>query len=63
MLKGSQSFEACMSPPMLAFRALCSVSTPCRDDYVCDFVPGAPQGTGACMPPYFIFQARVDGHE
>ena len=27
------------------------------------YVPGAPRNNGACMPPYFIFQARVDGHE
>lgn len=59
----SRSFEECMSPPKLAFRKACSVAVPCRDDYVCAFVPGAPAGAGACMPPYFIFQARVDGHE
>ncbi|MBX3191434.1 MAG: hypothetical protein KF819_30850 [Labilithrix sp.] len=60
---GRSSFEACMSPPRLALRKACNVALPCRDDYVCAFVPGAPPGTGACMPPYFIFQARVDGHE
>jgi hypothetical protein len=59
----SRSFEECMSPPKLSFRMACSVTMPCRDDYVCAFVPGAPAGAGACMPPYFIFQARVDGHE
>jgi hypothetical protein len=58
-----RSFEECMSPPKLSYRKACSVTLPCRDDYVCAFVPGAPAGTGACMPPYFIFQARVDGHE
>jgi hypothetical protein len=58
-----RSFEECMSPPKLSFRKACSVAMPCRDDYVCAFVPGAPAGAGACMPPYFIFQARVDGHE
>ncbi|MBX3263164.1 MAG: hypothetical protein KF782_26050 [Labilithrix sp.] len=52
-----------MSPPKLALRAACNVAVPCRDDYVCAYVPGAPEGTGACMPPYFIFQARVDGHD
>ena len=60
---GRESFEECMSPPKLALRAACSVTLPCRDDYVCAYVPGAPAGTGACMPPYFIFQARVDGHD
>ena len=59
----TRSFEECMSPPKLSFRKACSVTMPCRDDYVCAFVPGAPAGSGACMPPYFIFQARVDGHE
>jgi hypothetical protein len=36
----------------------CDASTPCRDDYVC--ARGA--AGGACMPPYFLFQLRVDGH-
>lgn len=58
-----RSFEECMSPPKLSYRKACNTALPCRDDYVCAFVPGAPAGTGACMPPYFIFQARVDGHE
>ncbi|MBS2017906.1 MAG: hypothetical protein JST00_33830 [Deltaproteobacteria bacterium] len=58
-----KSFEECMSPPRLSFRKLCNVQFPCRDDYVCAYVPGAPKNNGACMPPYFIFQARVDGHE
>ncbi len=63
MGRGRESFEQCMSPPKLALRAACNVAFPCRDDYVCAYVPGAPAGTGACMPPYFIFQARVDGHD
>lgn len=63
MAKGKESFEDCMSPPKLALRQACNVNVPCRDDYVCSYVPGAPAGTGACMPPYFIFQARIDGHE
>jgi len=41
--------------------ARCDAATPCRDDYGCARIPGAPPGTGACVPPYFIFQARVDG--
>ena len=36
----------------------CDVDRPCRDDYVC-----ARSGTGGvCLPPYFVFQLRVDGH-
>ena len=63
MANGHKSFDDCMSPPKLALRQACNVNVPCRDDYVCSYVPGAPAGTGACMPPYFIFQARIDGHE
>jgi hypothetical protein len=59
----TKSFDTCMSPPKLAMRQACNVNVPCRDDYVCSYVPGAPAGTGACMPPYFIFQARIDGHD
>jgi hypothetical protein len=45
----------------------CDARTPCRDDYICARVPGSQgQGRsghrGACMPPYFLFQMRVDGH-
>ena len=36
----------------------CSADQPCRDDYVC---AQTPRG-GACIPPYFVFQLRVDGH-
>ena len=31
----------------------------CRDDYLC---ARTPNGKGACIPPYFLFQMRVDGH-
>lgn len=52
----------------------CDADNPCRDDYVCARVFVAPQTEGsepvepnpykgACMPPYFIFQGRVDGHK
>ena len=36
----------------------CNAQNPCRDDYVC---ARATQG-GVCLPPYFVFQLRVDGH-
>lgn len=40
-----------------AMRA-CDVDHPCRDDYIC-----AQAGDrGVCMPPYFLYQLRVDGH-
>lgn len=37
----------------------CDAAHPCRDDYVC---AQTPSGEGGCMPPYFLFQLRVDGH-
>ncbi len=55
-------FEQCIAGGPRGFRRACDASTPCGPDYVCSAVPNAPPGVGACMPPYFIFQARVDGH-
>ncbi len=40
----------------------CSAGEPCRDDYICAQAGGQPEGRGACIPPYFLFQMRVDGH-
>ncbi|WP_437288277.1 hypothetical protein [Sorangium sp. So ce406] len=37
----------------------CSTEDPCREDYVC---ARTSSGEGACIPPYFLFQLRVDGH-
>lgn len=37
----------------------CSLDRPCREDYIC---ARTPSGSGACIPPYFLFQMRVDGH-
>jgi hypothetical protein len=37
----------------------CSESEPCRDDFIC---ARTATGQGACIPPYFLFQLRVDGH-
>jgi hypothetical protein len=38
----------------------CDADHPCRDDYACARVT-ATATRGACVPPYFVFQARVDG--
>jgi hypothetical protein len=46
----------------------CSATQPCRDDYLCaqtgsgEPAAGAAATGGACIPPYFLFQMRVDGH-
>ncbi len=54
------SFEDCIrhSATPAAVQA-CGAARPCRDDYIC---ARTPAGSGACMPPYFLFQLRVDGH-
>lgn len=55
-------FAKCAAGGPKAVRKACSATKPCGQDYVCSAVPDAPPGVGACLPPYFIFQARVDGH-
>ncbi|MGK0366915.1 MAG: hypothetical protein ACI9QD_000045 [Thermoproteota archaeon] len=37
----------------------CNTENPCRDDFVC---ARTKNNTGVCIPPYFLFQLRVDGH-
>lgn len=37
----------------------CDEQTPCRADYIC---ARTKEGRGTCIPPYFLFQLRVDGH-
>lgn len=38
----------------------CDTMMPCRDDYMC--IATRDRTTGACLPPYFMMQFRVDGH-
>lgn len=38
----------------------CDETDRCRDDYVCASSPYGDRGV--CLPPYFLFQLRVDGH-
>ena len=53
-------FPLCLSQHVApAGLRACSESTPCRDDYICS---RTSSGRGACIPPYFLFQLRVDGH-
>jgi hypothetical protein len=40
----------------------CGFHSPCRDDYVCARLHQGDRNKGVCMPPYFLFQLRVDGH-
>jgi hypothetical protein len=58
----SAPLEACVASHSNRKRVrACDAAHSCRDDYACARVPGAPPGLGACVPPYFLFQARVDG--
>jgi hypothetical protein len=59
-LARGQSFLSCIRGNVrpAGLRA-CDEQNPCRDDYVC---ARAKTGGGACLPPYFVFQLRVDGH-
>jgi hypothetical protein len=59
-LARQEPFEQCIEGHArpAALKA-CSSSEPCRDDYVC---ARTASGEGACIPPYFLFQLRVDGH-
>ncbi|RUV09363.1 hypothetical protein EOD00_15755, partial [Mesorhizobium sp. M7A.T.Ca.TU.009.01.3.1] len=52
--------------PKTAGLRACDKAHPCREDYICtagyDDLAQAKAGKGTCIPPYFIFQFRVDGH-
>jgi hypothetical protein len=52
-------FSTCIEHVRAIGLARCSDELPCRDDYVCARTPASD---GACVPPYFLFQMRVDGH-
>ena len=53
-------FAKCLSDNVRpAALQACDDKRMCRDDYICART-GA--GVGACIPPYFLFQLRVDGH-
>ncbi|MET0351017.1 MAG: hypothetical protein ABW067_14595, partial [Rhizobacter sp.] len=62
-LAARRPFEECLAehtrPAQLR---TCSATQPCREDYICAQSDGQRGGRGACIPPYFLFQMRVDGH-
>jgi hypothetical protein len=55
-----QPFPRCLreTTDPVALRA-CDEANACRDDYVC---AKGLRGANLCVPPYFLFQLRVDGH-
>lgn len=58
-LSSGRAFATCMRETAnpAAMRA-CDTDRACRDDYICARAGDA----GVCMPPYFLYQLRVDGH-
>lgn len=60
LARGKEPFDTCLSENVRpGALQRCSESRLCRDDYICASVDG---GEGACIPPYFLFQLRLDGH-
>ena len=69
--KGNWS-ECIFASTQRGLRTACDEDTPCRNDYVCqrlfEFDPQASPRVlssyerGYCVPNYFIFQLRLDGH-
>ncbi|MGU3494251.1 hypothetical protein ACLBXM_09445 [Xanthobacteraceae bacterium A53D] len=61
-LAARQPFDACLRQHTRpGSQRACSADRPCREDYICAEA-GTQPGSGACIPPYFLFQMRVDGH-
>jgi hypothetical protein len=58
----NRPFETCIRGGSKQLRRACDTTHPCGPDYVCAAVPNGPASTGACLPTYFMFQVRVDGH-
>lgn len=58
--RGAKPFDSCLSENVRPGALQeCGEARLCRDDYICASVDG---GKGACIPPYFLFQLRLDGH-
>ncbi len=69
----SGDFSTClMNGISRGLRQACDETTPCREDYICQSFFGIDAGAkkitrpsdqrGYCVPTYFIFQMRLDGH-
>lgn len=57
---GKDHFAKCLGENVRpASMQECDPQSFCRDDYIC---ARTLSGKGACIPPYFLFQLRVDGH-
>jgi hypothetical protein len=60
-LREKQSLTACAKRYVFGVEAMaCDDQRACRQDYVCMRTSRA--GEGACLPPYFVYQLRLDGY-
>lgn len=71
----ANGFNDCLFKPDMTFKMCldiyskgvglrsCSRENTCRDDYICvESLEFGLEDEGVCVPPYFTFQFRVDGH-
>ena len=60
-LRGRETFAACASRFVEPVGVpSCDAEHPCRQDYVCARTQNP--AAGACIPPYFVYQLRLDGY-
>jgi hypothetical protein len=60
-LRSKRTFAECTHDHVFgAGLRACDAENPCRQDYVC--VRSRKPGVGACVPPYFVYQLRLDGY-
>jgi hypothetical protein len=58
---GKKNFDQCLRDFSMGVGLRgCDQKNPCRDDYIC--AESFKTDRGVCVPPYFLFQFRVDGH-
>ena len=67
----SGNFASCIQGSIRrGLRTACDENIPCRDDYICqrffevedDGVHAVADQRGFCVPTYFLYQVRIDGH-
>jgi hypothetical protein len=60
-LRSKGTFDACAARFVFgAGLPTCDAEHACRQDYVC--ARTRTHGVGACVPPYFVYQLRLDGY-
>lgn len=60
IVQAKNTFNQCLEQTKAtASRGRCNNNRSCRNDYVCARINDEE---GACLPSYFLFQIRVDGH-